>query len=353
MNRSRRIALCGLVAAALVVAVAAGAAVTPTKATSSAQSHNATKTLEIALFGYAAANSYTQSIFKGAQQQAKTMNAKVTFFDGKFDAAVQLRQMQNAIVSKKFDIFLLTPNDPVGVVPAVKEAIGKGITVGVANTNIGPRPSDNDLQVPGLSTRVMFDIKDGAKIFADRMALLCKGKNPCNAVLLWGVRSLSFEAARRSALLNSLKRYPSIKVVGEGDGKFLRDESYKVSQNILQAHSDVNLIVSPSGDQMILGAEQALHDKGLNVGGKSGVQLIGLGGSTAAVSRVKSGVWNATFVQAPLTMGKLTTKFLVNAHNKQKYSAFFDMNKVFPQCGALVDKKFLSRCSWFKGEWTG
>ncbi len=96
----------------------------------------------------------------------------------------------------------------------------------------------------------------------------CKGKNPCKVAWLPGLPELPLEKARTDGLYSIIKKSKAIQVVSVQAGGYLAAPALKATQNILQAHPDVNVIVS-SGDQMIAGAYRAIKLAGI-ADGKSG-----------------------------------------------------------------------------------
>ena len=77
---------------------------------------------------------------------------------------------------------------------------------------------------------------------------------------------------------------------------------------MLQAHPDIN-VFSTSGDQMMLGAQQAVKDAGLT--GK--VLLIGNGTSKQGYAEIKAGTWFADYADIPYTEGQLSGQIAINA----------------------------------------
>ena len=104
----------------------------------------------------------------------------------------------------------------------------------------------------------------------------------------------SLDTAIRNGFNSVIKAVPSIKVVAEGETFYQHAVALKASQTMLQARSDINLIVG--ADQGALGAEQAAAGKEL--------VLVGYGGGQVGLTRVKSGKWYGTVMQRPSTEGK-------------------------------------------------
>ena len=94
-----------------------------------------------------------------------------------------------------------------------------------------------------------------------------------------------------------------MKIVAQGESFFTPALGLKAAQNMLQAHSDLNLIVG--SDQGIEGAVQAL--------GKKKVILVGYGGSAAGIQGVAAGTWYGDVAQLPASEGRLATQAAIKA----------------------------------------
>src|SRR4051794_10880852 len=95
--------------ALLLVAACANPDVAGKDSAASAAGHDGPK--RIAFFGFAKANSFAQATFAGVKEYAEAHDASAQFFDPNFDAQTQVRQIQDAITSKRFDVFVIQAND--------------------------------------------------------------------------------------------------------------------------------------------------------------------------------------------------------------------------------------------------
>lgn len=311
--------------------------------------------VELALFGFSAENSYTQAILKGAEAEAAELGATIRFFDGKFDPAVQSAQIQDAAASGRYDGFLITPNDPPSAAPVVREAVAQGVKVAAVQFNIG-KELNEDLQVDGLTTRVIYGYEEGARVNGERVVALCADKDPCNVVVMWGQKSALFEAARRDGFNAAIAGHENIEIVAEPDAGYLRDPAYKAMQDVLQSERQIDVVVTNSGDQMIAGAEQALREAGIKAGpGRDEAKLIGNSASQTSIKGIRAGTWDGTYLELPETMGRRAVTELVNSVRGKSFSDYVNMDEVSLDCGnaAYVDAKFVDNCPEFDGEWDG
>jgi ribose transport system substrate-binding protein len=96
--------------------------------------------VRIAVFHPVLGNTYTKAVSDGVEDSAAKMGGSVEVFgsDPPFDATSQSNQIQDAIVSGNFDVFVIYAVDGNAVVPDVEDAIEAGIKVVAADVVIGP-----------------------------------------------------------------------------------------------------------------------------------------------------------------------------------------------------------------------
>lgn len=295
---SRRIAL---VAGALTVVVAAAMAMTAGAATK--------KTYNIAYFA-PLANTYVQAEIVGINKVlAKNKDFKLTKFDSGFDATKQFNQVQDAITQKKFDGFILLPLDSVGLVPAAEQAIAAGIKVVSLDTPLGPRQDTTAVQVKGSSGSVFDPWTLRAKWLVQLVTKACKGVNPCNVAWMGSVAALPAEKAYREASFAGLKKLPNVKIIAEVDGgAYTAAGGQKVSQDLITAHSDMNVLVA-NGDQPAAGAVLSLEAAGV----LDKVKLIGGCPSKISKPLIKSGKEWGSWACTPEDEGRLAAEILIKA----------------------------------------
>ncbi len=297
---NRRIGVRVILPAGLSAAMAAGigAGLAPTAAAQRGVpvAARAKKVPHVAFFGFATDNSFAQATWKGVQQAAKKFGGSATFLNGNFSATTQVSQLEDEITSGKYNVFVIQANDGSAVVPEVKAAIAKGIVVVAEFTQVGSNYSAIAPQVPGEISVVESAVLNGTDL--GRLAIQACGKLPtCNVVYYQGFPTLPLDVARTRAALAELRSDPHVKVLGDPVGGYLSSTGETVTEDVLSAHPDVNVIIGSS--QAMEGATIVLQDKHLV--GK--VKVIGNGGSTQAVNYVRAGTWYATFGIPEVTDG--------------------------------------------------
>lgn len=260
------------------------------------------KTPAVAFFGFASDNSFAQATWKGVQREVKAHHGTATFLNGAFSSTTQVQQLQTEITSGKYNIFVVQANDGSAVVPEIKQAIAKHIVVVAEFTQVGSNYSQIKPQVPGEISVVESAVANGTSL--GKLAIkACAGKASCNVVYLQGAPTLPLDVARTKAVLAALKTDKKVHLLEDPIGGYLASTGETVTQDVLTAHPDVNVIIGSS--QAIEGATTVLKSRGLL--GK--VKLIGNGGSKQAVNFVKHGTWYATFGIPEVTDGATATKY--------------------------------------------
>jgi ribose transport system substrate-binding protein len=269
--------------------------------------------VNIAFFGLAAENAYTQYMYDAATAEAEKMNAEVQFFDGKFEGPAQVTQMQDAITSGRFQGFIVMPNDQPGIVPVVEQALAEGIKVAALQFPVGTDPTEADPEVDGMTTQVIEDVIRGAEVTAEGINATCVDRDPCEVGILWGARSVSWEAAKEKPLKEALDS--NVEIVAEADAGFLQGPGEKATADMLEAHPGLDVLATPSGDQMTTGGQRAIEAKGKEIGladrPDDAIAIVGYGAAETGVQRVRDKVWYQTYALVPETMARETTRLLI------------------------------------------
>jgi ribose transport system substrate-binding protein len=318
-------------------------------------SANEKKPVRIAYVGFAADNTFTIASLNGMKAAAKEEGGNITidFFDGAFDPNKQFNEVEDAVAAHRYDVIAISPMGYQSIVPAEKEAIAAGIKFGALEYPLGPDPTiSTRFQVKGQTTFVGYNIRKIGVAVGNATVDACARFNPCNVVFLVGSREAAQELPKMKAFDEVMRKHPSIHVVATGDMGWDRAKGLAVMQDILQAHSNVN-VVTCLADQASVGVELALKGAGLKVGGTDGVQIIGLGATKTALAAIRAGRWYGTFVELPWEEGYLTAKNLIRAARGEKYTPIIDLETLSPVGAPVATKKLLDEHPKFVGRWDG
>lgn len=263
---------------------------------------------KIAFFGYAAANSWAQATFDGIEEAAKEHGGTAKFLDGAFDASAQVAQLQDAVVSGQYNIFVVQANSGEAVASQVEKAIKAGIVVVAVDTPIGSDFNAIDPQIEGLIS-VVIPSRGGGEAMGELGVQACKGIDPCQVAYMSGDPTLPFNVERDEGALETLKASPNVEVVATPVGGFTQDIGRAVAQDMLVAQPDLDVLIGQS--QPIDGARQVLEE----LGKEGKVALVGMGGSTQAVDGIRAGTWFGTVISSLTSVGNTAATYGIEKLN--------------------------------------
>jgi ribose transport system substrate-binding protein len=300
----------------------------------------------VAVFLASAANTYSQAQLEGAEDAAEELNATVEFFDGEFDSSKQFTQIQDAIQSGRFDAFVVSANDGNAMVPVIEEAIAADIKVACALAPCGDDLTTLEPQVENLVAHAGTTFPDNGAQIANLVVEACGDRDPCNVAYIPGLlESAPYEVARLDGLESVLDEHDNIEVVATQEGGYLAEPALKVTEDLLQSRQDIHVIAS-SGDQMIVGAEQAVEDAGLT----DQIALVGNGASRIGVKAIQEGRWYGSPVYMPYTEGKEATDRVIRAARGEDLEGEAINTDDFSSVGPVVTKE---NADEYEPEWEG
>lgn len=350
----RRIAL--VVAVALVAGACSSASSTSSPPSQAALASPATASaaasganLNVAFFAASSANGFSQAVWQGIQSEAAKVGAHATLYDGQFSSSAQLKQVEDATTSGKFNGFAIVANDTVGIASAIQNAWTTAKIPTVTTLfPIGPNLATLEPQVPGIIGTIARPPADGAKLQADSVVSYCQNKNPCRVVILIGQLQYPFDKLRYDTYVSVLKQHSNIQVVARGQGNYDRNTSLKAMQDILQAHPQIDAVLS-NADQQTEGAVLALKSAGID---PKSIFLTGAGATEEGVAAVRSGAWTNLLADYPFSMGTNAVDVLVKY--LQGNTAPVVINEdTFKSFSPLLTPDILKANPDFIGEWKG
>ncbi len=352
-GRPRLLALTAVVV--LAAAACAGSTGTPAAAVAGATGNAPsagnggnganTKTLQLAYLSFAVANSYDAPMLAAAQAAAIAGNARLTVFDANNDPAAQTKQLQDAISSGKYDGIVLQPIYGGGLVTTVQQAIAKGIPVGNIDQVLGTDFTTANSQVQGLSANAVFVPSQMGTKMGQLVVQACQARNanPCKVGYIYSVKASGLDGALRTAFNQAIAAGQNIQVVAEGESFYQVALGLKASQDMLTAHSDLDVIAG--ADQSITGALAAVTAAGL----KGKVELVGYGGAAIALQGVASGDRFGTVMQAPASEGRIGVEDLIKAIRSGQAVPGTDVLANFADGGVVTKsnvQQFLTLAEW-------
>jgi galactofuranose transport system substrate-binding protein len=238
-------------------------------------------------------NLYCEARLKGLQDAASKYGFTFKVFDPNFNPQAQLKHVQNA-VEEGFDGYLFAPTaDAPGckmwkdfLVPTKKPVVSLDLTM----------CGDVDY-TPGLAATVTMQRQPYYDLhWENALEHVCKGRDSCKTISLSGFAGSDLFSRWEKAIDNGTKKYPSVKMVSRRESKFDPRIARQITQDTLQVHHDLALVVSHD-DDMSLGAVAAIKAAGL-VPGKD-VIIYSMGANARGLKQLEDGVFAESTVLDP------------------------------------------------------
>ncbi|MEW2500579.1 sugar ABC transporter substrate-binding protein [Amycolatopsis sp. NPDC047767] len=233
----------------------------------------------VAFFTDGLGNSYLQSATNAAKALAAKDGVKMDVFSADFDSGKQLTQIQDAVSSGKYKALVVEAIDGQSVCRALTDA-AQHLIVSIYNTPICGHVQD--LYSPGTIGFFGRLESETGRLFAGYMhkALPNGGK----VAYLPGPAGSSIVQLTTQNFLDELKKYPGLDLVATVPGNWDGATGLAATQDIVQAHPDVNGIVF-GDDNTATPSMKWLIDTG-----KLGnIKVVSLAGAANVVDMVKAG----------------------------------------------------------------
>src|ERR671921_387353 len=218
-------------------------------------------------------NPFFVSMRSGAQQAAKDEGVQVLVADAQNDSATQQDDVQN-FVTQQVDAILVNPVDPKAIVPAIQAA---------NQANIPVLCLDREASGGEVKTLIASDNVQGGRMAGEELIRLVGSGNVAQ---LEGIPGTDPGRDRGQGFQEAIDAQSSVKVVASQTADFDRSEGLTVTENIMQANSDIKGIFAQN-DEMALGAVQALGDPA-----GADVKLVGFDGGEDALKAIQDGTMN-------------------------------------------------------------
>jgi ribose transport system substrate-binding protein len=273
-----------------------------------AQAATKHKHYTVAYMSYGVANSYDAPMLAAAKAVAGASGVRVVVFDSQSSYTTQAAQLQNVINSGQYQGIIVQPIYGAALISTVQKAIKKGIKVVNIDQILGTKYTTDQIQVKGLSGNVVFFPSKIGTQLATLTHQACAGANPCKIGLVHNYTGYEPDGAITAAFDAQLAKNSGDSVVAQADGLYQAGVALTQVQNMLTAHSDINVIVG--SDQDCEGAQSALA-----AAKNTTVKLVCYGASAAGQAQLKSGSgpWFADVAQMPATEGQLGMSMLIAA----------------------------------------
>lgn len=236
-------------------------------------------------------NEYFITMVNAAKQQAQKQGVELLVQAGeKHGSAEEQLQIVENMISRKVDAICIVPSSSAGLMTALKKAQDAGIPV----VNLDTKLDAKLMEQAGLKPVSFLGTNnyEGAKLAGQEALKILDGKG--KVAILTGIAGQQNAADRRNGFYDVVKG--KLDVVAEQTANWEVEQGYNVTQNILQAHPDLDLVFA-SNDGMALGALRAIKEA------RKSVKVIGFDAIPEALNSISEGGLAATVAQFPAEMG--------------------------------------------------
>ncbi len=212
-----------------------------------------TSSMKIALSNNYAGNSWRQTMLKSWAEVADpavksgVVAAAPTFTTAENQATEQAQQIQNLIL-QGYKAIVIDAASPTALNGVIKQACGAGVTV-VTFDGIATEP---------CAYRIAVDFHKLGSMQVDYMAKRLNGKG--NLLEIRGLAGVSVDDEIHRGIVDELKKYPGLKVVGSVHGDWTQTVAQKQVAGILPTLPKIDGVVAQGGDGY--GAANAIKEAG-------------------------------------------------------------------------------------------
>ena len=258
---------------------------------------------------------YQETARKSAEETAKKYGYSLTFYDSKFDPGTQLNQLQNALSGGEYNAWIVESDAGKIICSTITKAGEQNIAV-VQVTNFTcdqtEKPAGEESWTPGTLASV-----GGSTTITYYEAFAKKVKESIPAGAQVGLINGPATVPTSTELKDSLEK-EGIEPVEEVNTNYLTPEGLKETQNMLQSHSDINVIVSIYSD-LTVGAVRAVE-----AAGKEGeIEIYDLGASSANVKLIEEGKQTLSAPYFPASVSSTAVEAIHKAFEGEPVEKFY------------------------------
>ena len=253
--------------------------------------------MKIALVVKALGIGFFEAAAKGAEEAAAELGGVDIIYTGPTDTTAEGQiEVINSLIAQGVDAIAISANDPDALVPSLKKAMSRGITViswdsGVAaeGRQMHLNPSSNAL-IGNTIIKLASDHMPGG----GDVAILSASATATN-------QNIWIEEAKKV-----LPNYAGVNLVATVYGDDLSDKSYREAEGLMATYPNLKAIIAPT-TVGILAASQAVTDAG-----KIGeINVTGLGLPSEMAGAVASGATKSFAIWNPIDLGYAANHALI------------------------------------------
>ncbi|WP_417263515.1 rhamnose ABC transporter substrate-binding protein [Celeribacter sp.] len=249
--------------------------------------------MRIALVVKALGIGFFEAAAKGAEEAASELGGVEIIYTGPTDTTAEGQiEVINSLIAQNVDAIAVSANDTDALVPTLKKAMQRGITViswdsGVAEDGrqMHLNPSSNPLIGNMIIKLAADELPEGGEV---------------------AVLSATTTSTNQNIWIDEMNKvmgnYPGVEVVATVYGDDLADKSYREATGLMQSYPDLDAIIAPTSVG-IVAAAQAVVDAG-KVGE---VNVTGLGLPSEMAGAIESGASKSFAIWNPIDLGYSAT----------------------------------------------
>lgn len=246
--------------------------------------------VKIALVVKSLGNGFFDAANKGAQEAAKELGDVEVIYTGPTKATAEAQiEVVNALIAQQVNAIAISANDPDALVPVLKKAMDRGITViswdsGVAaeGRQVHLNPSDTDLIGETIIKLAADYLPEGGEV-----AILSAASTATN-------QNAWIEAAKKALP----EKFPKINLVATVYGDDDSAKSTDEAKGLLKSHPNLKAIIAPT-TVGVVAAAQVVTDE--NLIGK--VNVTGLALPSEFKKFIDNGASQAVALWNPIDLG--------------------------------------------------
>lgn len=270
-----------------------------------------------------------------AASEAAKLGASFQLFNSNQSVTAQVDQMQSAL-SQGFNAWIVQDNSGPSVCNVVKQAIAKKILVVTTTNPVCNLVTRNGVGtwLPGTVANIGGQTPTWWTEFYQYVAQ--HNPNGGNIAILTGPAINPLTINGNAAAESVFAKNPKFHIVANEATNYTTPEGYSAMQDILQAHHNVNIVVSTYSG-LTQGIIPAIKAAGLT--GK--IKVYDVGGATTSQQYIKAGELQMSFVLLPAETAKDAVKAVVDAYNGKTVSHF--INPLTPQDPVVPGTLFITK----------
>ena len=273
---------------------------------SAAMAENDKKVPRIAFLAGVVDATYTPAQKAGLEAGS---GGEVTVFNPEFDPTKQLNQCQDAIVSGRYDVIVITPLDNASSIPCAKAAKEAGIPLIVDQTAIGKDLNVLEPQVEGVVGSVLYRPETMGKYTFGQIEKACEGKDSCKVILEMSFLSDPLYIGAYD-YIRAAAAQTNVEIVAVYESQYDPAQTTAKLRDFLVANPDVSVVVFANDPTALAGVRVI---EGLKM--QDQIRSIAQGGTKAGAEAVKAGQLYATLAVLPLTASRLEGEMALKAVN--------------------------------------